>query len=71
MSSINSDTWPRLFAYAYARAGAAPTGSDLTQQIVREIAMARGLVDYKICAADDTWSGLLFRRRTVRSRSHA
>ncbi|MGH9794051.1 MAG: hypothetical protein ACRD5G_04695 [Candidatus Acidiferrales bacterium] len=54
-----------------ARAGAAPTGGDLTQQIVRKVAMARGLVDYKICAGDDTWSGLLFRRRTVRSGTRA
>jgi len=37
--------------------------SDLTQQVVRRACMARGLVDYKICSVDDTWSGLLFRRR--------
>ncbi len=46
----------------HGRRKAAPT-SDLTQQIVRKVAMARGLVDYKICAVDNTWSGLLFRRR--------
>lgn len=46
----------------HGRRKAAPT-SDLTQQIVREVAMARGLVDYKICAVDNTWSGLLFRRK--------
>jgi CheY-like chemotaxis protein len=37
--------------------------SDLTQQIVRRTAEAAGLVDYKICAIDSTWSGLLFTRR--------
>jgi len=37
--------------------------SDLTQQHVREIGLATGLVDYKICAIDATWSGLLFTRR--------
>ncbi|MBI1788054.1 MAG: hypothetical protein HYR60_10965 [Acidobacteria bacterium] len=37
--------------------------SDLTQQQVREIGLATGLVDYKICAIDQTWAGLLFRRR--------
>jgi len=37
--------------------------SDLTQQIVRRAAEAAGLVDYKICAIDSTWSGLLFTRR--------
>jgi hypothetical protein len=42
---------------------ASAIASDLTQQVVREIAMAAGLVDYKVCAVDATWSGLLFRRR--------
>lgn len=36
--------------------------TDLTQQHVREIGLAAGLVDYKVCAVDATWSGLLFRR---------
>lgn len=39
---------------------------DLTQQAVREIGLARGLVDYKICAVDETWSGLLFGWRRKR-----
>jgi hypothetical protein len=33
---------------------------DLTQQDVRGLAMARGLVDYRICAIDEDWSALLF-----------
>lgn len=37
--------------------------TDLTQQRVREVGLASGLVDYKVCAVDATWSGLLFRRR--------
>jgi hypothetical protein len=37
--------------------------TDLTQQQVRETGLAAGLVDYKVCAIDGTWSGLLFRRR--------
>ena len=37
--------------------------SELTQQIVRQTGLAAGLVDYKICAVDETWSGLLFTRR--------
>ncbi|MFC1547259.1 hypothetical protein ACFL5M_01905 [Candidatus Neomarinimicrobiota bacterium] len=44
---------------------AAGTGSDLTQQVVRESGLAAGLVDYKICSIDGTWSGLLFVRRKV------
>jgi CheY-like chemotaxis protein len=37
--------------------------TDLTQLDVREIGLANDLVDYKICAIDETWSGLLFTRR--------
>ena len=37
--------------------------SDLTQQGVREFGLARGLVDFKVCAIDATWSGLCFVRR--------
>ena len=37
--------------------------SDLSQQIVREAGLAAGLVDFKICAIDETWSGLKFTRR--------
>ena len=37
--------------------------SDVGEQVVRESGLAAGLVDYKICAIDDTWSGLLFARR--------
>ena len=37
--------------------------TDLTQQHVRDRGLALGIVDYKICAIDDTWSGLLFARR--------
>ncbi|MDX2040520.1 MAG: hypothetical protein SF097_04685 [Acidobacteriota bacterium] len=34
--------------------------TDLTQNIVRETGLANGLVDYKVCAVDATWSGLKF-----------
>lgn len=37
--------------------------TDLTGSVVRRTAMASGLVDYKICAIDPTWSGLKFARR--------
>jgi len=37
--------------------------TDLSQQTVREAGLGAGLVDYKVCAVDETWSGLLFTRR--------
>lgn len=40
--------------------------SDLTQQQVRTFGLDAGLVDYKICSIDATWSGLCFTRRRKR-----
>jgi hypothetical protein len=41
--------WPK-------RASGVPT--DITEDTVREVALPLGLVDNKVCAIDDTWSGL-------------
>ncbi len=32
--------------------------TDITEDVVREVALPRGLVDVKVCAIDDVWSGL-------------
>jgi hypothetical protein len=41
--------------------------TDLTEDVQREIWLPRGLVDTKVCAIDDTWSGLrLCWRRELR-----
>jgi hypothetical protein len=37
--------------------------SDLSDGVVRKTLLAAGLVDYKVCAIDTTWSGLKFARR--------
>lgn len=37
--------------------------TDLNENIVREIGLATGLVDVKVCAVTDVWSGLKFVRR--------
>jgi len=43
---------------------------DVTEDTVRDVALPRGLVDTKVCAIDETWSGLrLTRRRTKRKSS--
>lgn len=34
--------------------------TDLTDAVVREVGLATGLVDNKVCAIDATWSGLRF-----------
>lgn len=37
--------------------------TQLTENLVRDIGLQKGLVDVKVCAIDDTWSGLKFVRR--------
>ncbi len=51
--------WPK-------RASKVPT--DVTEDVVREVVLPHGLVDVKVCAVDDVWSGLkLMWRRERRS----
>jgi hypothetical protein len=37
---------------------ASGVATDMTEHVVRELALAAGLVDNKVCAIDETWSGL-------------
>jgi hypothetical protein len=46
--------WPK-------KASKVPT--DIDENVVREIGLAAGLVDVKVCAIDEVWSGLKFVRR--------
>jgi hypothetical protein len=50
----------------------ANVATDLTENVVRDVGLAHGLVDNKVCAVDNSWSGLRFvyrlaDRRPVRS----
>jgi hypothetical protein len=40
-----------------------PLATDVSEPDVRAAGLAHGLVDFKICAVDADWSGLLFSRR--------
>jgi len=42
-------SWPK-------KASKVPT--DVSENLVRDTALANGLVDIKVCAVDETWSGL-------------
>jgi hypothetical protein len=44
-------SWPK---------GASKVATDLNENVVREIGLAAGLVDVKVCAVNETWSGLKF-----------
>jgi hypothetical protein len=37
---------------------ASKVATDMTEDVVREVALPTGLVDNKVCAIDETWSGL-------------
>ncbi|HVE41079.1 MAG TPA: DUF3052 domain-containing protein [Planctomycetota bacterium] len=47
-------SWPK---------GASKVKTDLNENVVREIGLQAGLVDVKVCAVDEVWSGLKFVRR--------
>ena len=42
---------------------ASGVATDLTEDVVREFGLDSGWVDYKVCAIDETWSGLCFARK--------
>lgn len=56
---------PSAFIWVSWPKKAAKVPTDITEDTIREICLPMGLVDVKVCAVDDTWSGLkLMRRRT-------
>jgi hypothetical protein len=56
--AISSRIW---IIYPKQQAGRKRSG--ITQTLVRESALAVGLVDYKICSVNEIWTGLLFTRK--------
>jgi len=55
-------SWPK-------KASKVPT--DITEDVIREVALPTGLVDVKVCAVDETWSGLKLMIRRERRQSAA
>jgi hypothetical protein len=43
--------------------------TDVTLDVIREVALPLGLVDVKVCAVDETWSGLKLVIRKVNRKS--
>jgi hypothetical protein len=53
-------SWPKKSAKA---------ATDVTEDVIREVALPLGLVDIKVCAVDEFWSGLkLVVRKELRSK---
>jgi len=56
-------SWPK-------KASKVPT--DITEDVIRDVALPMGFVDVKVCAVDETWSGLkLVIRKELRLRTSA
>jgi hypothetical protein len=49
---------------------ASGVATDLTEDVVRDIALAAGLVDNKVCAVDAVWSGLRLVIRVADRKKH-
>jgi hypothetical protein len=51
---------------------ASGVSTDLTEDVVRQTGLPLGWVDVKVCAVDETWSGLKFyRRKAVKAAGRA
>jgi hypothetical protein len=48
--------------------GSAPVRTDMTENVVRDVGLPGGLVDTKVCAIDEVWSGL---RLVIRKENRA
>ncbi|MDQ3068582.1 MAG: DUF3052 domain-containing protein [Acidobacteriota bacterium] len=46
--------WPKLTS---------ALASDISETYIRNVSLHAGLVDFKVCAVDDTWSGLKLAKR--------
>lgn len=60
--AVRSVAWDGGLWIAWPKASSALT-TDLSKSVVRKAGLATGLVDNKVCAVDDDWSGLRFVHR--------
>lgn len=61
MATVSRAMGPGLWVAWPKKASGVVT--DLTEDVVRAAGLANGLVDYKVCAVNETWSGLKFAKR--------
>ena len=56
-------SWPKSFGSLRSLR----TKSNINEQDLRDVLLPLGVVDVKVCAVDEVWSGLKFVRRVVES----
>ena len=58
LTKLRSSLHPAATLWVSWPKQAARVATDITEDVVREIALPLGFVDVKVCAVDDVWSGL-------------
>jgi hypothetical protein len=58
MPSLKNEIEPNGVIWISWPKKASKTPTDISEDLIRELALRNGLVDIKVCAIDQTWSGL-------------
>lgn len=56
--SLKKELYPNGMMWVSWYKKSAKIQTDITENIIRDIALKNGLVDIKVCAVDEVWSGL-------------
>jgi CheY-like chemotaxis protein len=63
LAKITTKLQPNAKLWIAWRKKTSEIATAVTQATVRKTGLAQGLVDYKVCSIDKTWTGLLFAKR--------
>jgi len=67
LAEYRTDLGPEAVVWVSWPKQAAKVPTDITEDVIREVALPLGFVDVKVCAVDETWSGLkLIVRKALR-----
>jgi hypothetical protein len=58
IQSLRSEIFPSGTLWISWPKKSSKVPTDITEDVIRNMALANGLVDVKVCAIDETWSGL-------------
>ena len=58
ISSLRTEIFPEGMIWVSWPKKTSGMKTDVTEDVIRAIALSHGLVDVKVCAIDETWSGL-------------
>jgi len=58
IKSLRQEIYPSGILWISWPKKASRIETDVTEDVIRAVALANGLVDIKVCAIDETWSGL-------------